>query len=216
MAIQKLKVASKASKSSPDAASFQHKPQNAIPTPFFPFARYTSIVGVHTSLLAFTALILPRSAFADLSSPSAARHKPRQDAIITMTESPARTVAWMCFGCLVLQLWWAGWIREWKLEASIPPLPMAEDGTPIETESQKAERVMRQKEWDSQKTNVSSLRFSRVSAPLTSRVNQRPTALRCWRRLPRLSPCTSSLSYSVHTLRAARSKPTYSHCCWRC
>ena len=44
-------------------------------------------------------------------------------------------------------------------------------------------------------------RFSRVSTPLTPRVNQRPTALPCWRHLPRLSPCTSSPSYSVHTLR---------------
>lgn len=160
MAIQKLKAASKASKSSPaDSASPQQPAQQAAPappTPFFPYARYTSIVGVHSSLLAFTALILPRSAFADLSSPSAAAQKPRRDPMVTMTESPARTVAWMCLGCFVLQMWWAGWVREWRLEASVPQLPKAEDGTQIETEAQKAERILRQKEWDSQKANVSA------------------------------------------------------------
>lgn len=161
MAIQKLKTASKTSKRSAASASPQQQVLQAAsvspqPTPFFPYARYTSIVGVHTSLLAFTALILPRSAFADLSSPSAAALKPRRDAIVTMTENPARTVAWMCFGCCVLQLWWAGWVREWRLEASIPPLPKAGDGTQTETEAQKAERILRQKEWDSQKANVSA------------------------------------------------------------
>lgn len=121
--------------------------------PFFPYARYTSLVGVHASLLAFTAIFLPRSAFADLSSPSVAAARGRREPMVMMTESPARTLAWLCLGTLVLQLWWASWMREWKLEASV--YTMADgNGAIEEDETKKAERVLRQKEWDSQKASV--------------------------------------------------------------
>lgn len=165
MVFQKAKSAKGNTKASPESSTqrSQHEVPMPTPTSFFPYARYTSLVGVHTSLLAFTALILPRSAFADLTSPSAARLRERKDAMTMLTENPARTLAWMCFGCLVLQLWWAGWIREWKLEATLPPIPKTEDGKSLETDAQKAERVMRQKEWDRQKANVSSCH----SAPLS-------------------------------------------------
>ncbi|GJE86359.1 GPI biosynthesis protein family Pig-F-domain-containing protein [Phanerochaete sordida] len=156
MAIQKVKAAKGNAKSSP-AASPSQPPRNdadvVTANASFPFARYTSIVGVHTSLLAFTALILPRSSFADLSSPSEARSKPRKDPMTMLTENPARTLAWICFGCFVLQLWWAGWVREWRLEATLPPIPKTEDGKFIESETQKAERVMKQEEWNRQKAN---------------------------------------------------------------
>jgi GPI ethanolamine phosphate transferase 2/3 subunit F len=159
MATQKLKVANKPSRQPSDSAPPQLSRETAHatspPIPFFPYARYISIVGVHTSLLAFTALILPRSAFADLSSPSAARLKPKRDPMLVIAESPVRSLAWMCLGCFVLQLWWAGWVRDWRLDASVAPVPQAEDGTPLESEAQKAERRIRQKEWDSQKANAS-------------------------------------------------------------
>ena len=172
MPIHKLKVGSRASKQPDAPSSSQHHrpappaaaaaaPSPPVPVrPFFPYARYISLVGVHTSLLAFTALILPRSAFADLSSPTAARLKPRRDPMLVISESPARSLAWMCLGSFVLQLWWGGWLRDWRLEASVAPVPQAADGTLLETEAQKAERRIRQKEWDSQKANVGSRRDS--------------------------------------------------------
>lgn len=86
-------------------------------SPFFPYARYISIVGVHTSLLAFAALFLPRSAFADFSSPSAARERGKRDGMDMLTENPLRTIGWMCFGALILQVWWASWVRYWALDA---------------------------------------------------------------------------------------------------
>jgi len=157
MAIQKVKRAKGNTKTPPDS-SLTQQPRNDAPTPiptaFFPYAQYTSIVGVHTSLLAFTALILPRSAFADLSSPSAARLKERKDAMTVLTENPARTLAWMCFGCFVLQLWWAGWIGEWRLQATFPPIPKTEDGKSLESETQKTERVTKQEVWNRQKANA--------------------------------------------------------------
>ncbi|KAI0826189.1 GPI biosynthesis protein family Pig-F-domain-containing protein [Irpex lacteus] len=120
---------------------------------FFPYARYTSLVGVHTSLLAFTAVFLPMSAFADLSTPAQYKSRPKRAPIEVLTETPWRTVAWMCLGVLVLQWWWAGWVRQWKLDASIHSETGAEE-QPAETEAQKAERILRQKEWDSQKPQV--------------------------------------------------------------
>ncbi|KAI0701944.1 GPI biosynthesis protein family Pig-F-domain-containing protein [Cytidiella melzeri] len=123
---------------------------NQQPKAFFPYARYTSLVGVHTSLLAFTAFVLPMSAFADFSTPAEYKSRPKRAPTVMLTEAPWRTVTWMCLGCLVLQWWWAGWMREWKLEASIAVDTGGKEQTE-ENEAQKAERVLRQKEWDSQK-----------------------------------------------------------------
>lgn len=93
------------------------------PPPFFPFARYTSIVGVHTSLLAFTALFLPRTSLTLLqeyspftrtssfsSSTTSAVRLP------TLSENPLRTTVWLCVGTLILQIWWASYIRSWSLD----------------------------------------------------------------------------------------------------
>ncbi|KAI0357641.1 PIG-F-domain-containing protein [Trametes cingulata] len=88
---------------------------------FFPFARYTSIVGVHTSLLAFSALLLPTTPVSLLSkgfplTSGDAGERPRRDVLEVLTENPARTVAWMCAGAFILQGWWASWVKTWSLE----------------------------------------------------------------------------------------------------
>lgn len=87
--------------------------------PFFPFARYTSIVGVHTSLLAFSTLLLPTTPTALLSKGLAGLQtgdRPRRAVVQVLTENPVRTVAWICAGTLLLQGWWAGWVRKWLYE----------------------------------------------------------------------------------------------------
>ncbi|KAI0634329.1 GPI biosynthesis protein family Pig-F-domain-containing protein [Trametes polyzona] len=87
---------------------------------FFPFARYTSIVGVHTSLLAFSTLLLPTTPTALLSkglSALTAGDRPRRDVVDVLTENPARTVAWICGGTLILQGWWASWMKTWAQES---------------------------------------------------------------------------------------------------
>ena len=111
MAIRKVKTAA-----APPAAKATEsaKPPAEV---FFPHARYISIVGVHTSLLAFAALFLPRAAFADFASPTQARTRPKRDGVVMLTENPVRTLGWMCFGALVLQVWWGSWLREWTLDA---------------------------------------------------------------------------------------------------
>lgn len=140
------------------SSQLQHNHGSNQQRAFFPYARYTSLVGVHTSLLAFTAVFLPMSAFADLSTPAQYKSRPKRAPIEVLTETPWRTVAWMCLGVLVLQWWWAGWVRQWKLDASIHSETGAEE-QPAETEAQKAERILRQKEWDSQKPQVCSHPF---------------------------------------------------------
>ena len=108
-------MASRKSKGTATAAS--SAPRLDASTPFFPYARYISLVGVHNSLLAFVALFLPRTAFADFSSPSEARDRPKRDGVLMLTENPLRTLGWMCAGALVLQIWWGSWMRQWALDA---------------------------------------------------------------------------------------------------
>ncbi|KAL1948400.1 hypothetical protein VTO73DRAFT_12475 [Trametes versicolor] len=99
------------------AAKQPETPPAAVP--FFPFARYTSIVGVHTSLLAFSTLLLPTTPTALLSKGLAGLQtgdRPRRAVVQVLTENPVRTVAWICAGTLLLQGWWAGWVRKWLYE----------------------------------------------------------------------------------------------------
>jgi phosphatidylinositol glycan class F len=93
---------------------------------FFPFARYISIVGVHTSLLAFTALFLPHASRVPQASTSA-------PFLQGLTSSPAVTLAWICAGAIPLQGWWAGWVRKWSIEFSI-------EGTDAEKRIERNER----------------------------------------------------------------------------
>ncbi|KAK7683583.1 hypothetical protein QCA50_013421 [Cerrena zonata] len=88
------------------------------PPPFFPFARYTSIVGVHTSLLTFTSLFLPRTSLTTLLRASASENEDQApgDVLTSLTENPLRTVIWTCVGAAVLQVWWATWLQRWHLD----------------------------------------------------------------------------------------------------
>lgn len=96
------------------------------PTGFFPFARYISVVGVHTSLLIFTALFLPRAS--QLPQPS-----PPAPFLQGLSSDPVLTLAWICAGAIPLQGWWGGWIRKWLVEFFI-------EGTDVEKKLERKER----------------------------------------------------------------------------
>lgn len=84
---------------------------------YFPFARYTSVVGVHTSLLAFTALLLPGTTLSVngiLAQWDFAEGTEGRDIMRNLTENPLRTLAWICTGALILQCWWASWVKRWS------------------------------------------------------------------------------------------------------
>ncbi|TFK32408.1 GPI biosynthesis protein family Pig-F-domain-containing protein [Crucibulum laeve] len=84
-----------------------------------PMSSYISVVGVHTTLLTFTALFLPRNSFlAGLTwlewdpSQLTSRDRPQHPFLEALTMSPTSTLACICLGSIVVQGWWAGWIRD--------------------------------------------------------------------------------------------------------
>lgn len=117
-------------------------PPTQAPAPFFPLARYTSLVGVHTSLLLFTGLFLPRTSLSaflqsfitgtytptptfDHVSPFdstsgqpqtgqvRSADRPEHPFLTAITRDPATTLGWLCAGVAVLQVWWAAWLKTW-------------------------------------------------------------------------------------------------------
>ncbi|KAF9045283.1 GPI biosynthesis protein family Pig-F-domain-containing protein, partial [Panaeolus papilionaceus] len=87
---------------------------------------YFSVVGVHTTLWAFTALYLPRSTFlSDITTPGwdqsqlSSRDRPQHPFLEALTRNPTSTLACICAGALLLQGWWAGWLRDLWLEMNL-------------------------------------------------------------------------------------------------
>ncbi|OCH90481.1 hypothetical protein OBBRIDRAFT_776854 [Obba rivulosa] len=121
---QRKPKAVRAKPSSTKAGANQEKGAYVAPPENFPVAAYTSVTGVHTTLLAFTALFLPRTPVSFLTDafPAARRAAenasgtPRPSALHLLTSRPVRTLAWICAGTFIVQLWWAGWVRNWSLE----------------------------------------------------------------------------------------------------
>lgn len=69
---------------------------------FFPFARYISVVGVHTTLVAFAAVSLPQTPH------------------ILESNTPNLTLLfYLCGAVALLQGWWGGWVRNWCIEFSL-------------------------------------------------------------------------------------------------
>ncbi|KAL0575797.1 Glycosylphosphatidylinositol (GPI) anchor assembly protein [Marasmius crinis-equi] len=107
-------------------ASLTEAPSSFGDANFFPFGRYTGVVGVHTSLLAFTALFLPRSTFLlELTRPErdetklTSRDRPQHPFLEALTLNPALTSATICAGVILLQIWWSGFVRGWWFEYSL-------------------------------------------------------------------------------------------------
>jgi GPI ethanolamine phosphate transferase 2/3 subunit F len=112
-------------------AGTQRSTRSLPPTPFFPLARYTSVAGVHASLLVFTALFLPRTSFSALvasvvsgtydppSHPTAyvrSADRPQHPFLAPLTADPTATLGWLCVGVILCQAWWAVRVRSWADE----------------------------------------------------------------------------------------------------
>ncbi|KAH7337651.1 GPI biosynthesis protein family Pig-F-domain-containing protein [Rhizoctonia solani] len=106
---------------------------NAENTPYtlFPLSRYASLLGSQTLGLGFTLGMLPRtrvlqpelaSLFGTMYTPKTSQDHPQHPFLIPLTESPARTIFWLCAGSLVLIGWGAGSLRIWH-KASDPKQP---------------------------------------------------------------------------------------------
>ncbi|CAE6433589.1 unnamed protein product [Rhizoctonia solani] len=98
------------------------------PYALFPLSRYASLLGSQTLGLGFTLGMLPRtrvlqpelaSLFGTLNVPKTSQDHPQHPFLIPLTDSPARTIFWLCAGSLVLIGWGAGSLRIWH-KASDP------------------------------------------------------------------------------------------------
>ncbi|KIY72042.1 hypothetical protein CYLTODRAFT_389216 [Cylindrobasidium torrendii FP15055 ss-10] len=108
-------------KSKSKSKKVANNPQDVAPEEeaFFPYARYTSIVGVHTSLLIFVALYFPRMFELADSDQASSLDRPQHPFLRAITGLPAVTVGSICLGACVLQSWWGGWMRDWLIDYSL-------------------------------------------------------------------------------------------------
>ncbi|CAE7079972.1 unnamed protein product [Rhizoctonia solani] len=101
------------------------------PYALFPLSRYASLLGSQTLGLGFTLGMLPRtrvlqhelaSLFGTLNAPKTSQDHPQHPFLAPLTDSPARTIFWLCAGSLVLIGWGAGSLRLWH-KGSEPDRP---------------------------------------------------------------------------------------------
>ncbi|KAJ7857022.1 GPI biosynthesis protein family Pig-F-domain-containing protein [Mycena leptocephala] len=91
-----------------------------IPAGYFPFAGYTSVVGVHTTLLAFSTLFLPRTIKPQVDMTHiTSKDRPQHPFLDALTLSPVSTLACICVGAMMLQSWWGGWVRSWWIDFAL-------------------------------------------------------------------------------------------------
>lgn len=170
----------------------------------FPFAGYTSIVGVHSTLLLFVALFLPRTTI--LLDPSLApkpvasqltsRDKPQHPFLEPLTLNPTWTMACVCAGAVVLQAWWGGWIRRWWIELVVL------NGTDDQVE--KRDKVIQKKLKVRQRATGLELFAAVLSLSddyFAPRISETDGLLLCWPQLPFISSSSSSARPSLGTWR---------------
>ena len=93
-----------------------------------PLFSYASTVGIHSSLLLFTALFLPRTSlviFNDTSNfpflqPASSLDRPQPEFLEALTASPPLTLAWLCAGVFLISFSWARRVRRQAYEQHRP------------------------------------------------------------------------------------------------
>jgi hypothetical protein len=93
-----------------------------------PLFNYAATVGIHSSLLLFTALFLPRTSLLifDKTSnfpflqPASSLDRPQPEFLEALTASPPLTLAWICVGVFLISFSWGGRIRNQAYEQRKP------------------------------------------------------------------------------------------------
>ena len=93
-----------------------------------PLFSYATTVGIHSSLLLFTALFLPRTSLAIFGSipnfpllqPTSSLDRPQPEFLEALTASPPLTLAWLCAGAFLISFSWGGRIRRQAYEQHKP------------------------------------------------------------------------------------------------
>ena len=91
------------------------------------FFSYATTVGIHSSLLLFTALFLPRTSLVVFNGtsnfpfrqPASSLDRPQPEFLEALTTSPPLTLAWLCAGVFLLSFSWGGRIRRQAYEQPI-------------------------------------------------------------------------------------------------
>lgn len=82
-----------------------------------PFSQYIPLTVIHSLLLMFAMLVLPRSTltFKELPLQTSSLDRPQSEFMAPITAWPAVSVLWMCVGVALTQTYWsekaAGWIK---------------------------------------------------------------------------------------------------------
>jgi hypothetical protein len=93
-----------------------------------PLFNYAATVGIHSSLLLFTALFLPRTSLLIFSNtsdfpllrPVSSLDRPQPEFFEAITASPPLTLAWLCTGVSLISFSWGGRIRRQAYEQRRP------------------------------------------------------------------------------------------------
>ena len=125
-----------------------------------PLFSYATTVGIHSSLLLFTALFLPRTSlaiFGNISNfpflqPASSLDRPQPEFLEVLTASPPLTLAWLCAGAFLISFSWGGRIRRQAYEQHKPV-----DKTNFETKEEEIK-------WQKQGATV---RWKRFMHPLS-------------------------------------------------
>lgn len=95
-------------------------------TDTIPINSYIAVVGVHTSLWAFTALYLPRTTLTNRNTEwdssqqqLSSRDRPQHPFLVALTQNPTWTLGCICLGAGLVQSWWARQVRRWWLDLFI-------------------------------------------------------------------------------------------------
>lgn len=82
----------------------------------FPLAQYASVLGVHLLLVGFTTLYLPQTTRLFAPPDAQQMDRPQSEFMEALTTDPLATVSWIAAGLILVQTWWAGWVRTWSFE----------------------------------------------------------------------------------------------------
>lgn len=106
------------------------------PAPFFPLLHFASLLGVHTTLLVFTALYLPRSSFLFTPIPpqASSRDRPQRPFLRPLTADPTLALIWLCLGTAAISSnvwsWYVSYFDTISYRRNISPVDSPSWTTP--------------------------------------------------------------------------------------
>ena len=188
----------------------------------FPLFSYATTVGIHSSLLLFTAFFLPRTSlviFTKTSNfpflqPASSLDRPQLEFLEALTASPPLTLAWLCAGVFLISFSWGGRIRRQAYEQQKPVDKTDFEAKEKHMEWQKQGAIVRLQLlsylFAVSKVPAELAQFAHLHSPSYRHLPRTHRAL--WRPNREVSHNLSSIC-TIHLLKlvATTSKPVFSH-----